>query len=66
MSRVFCIGNGESRLGFDLERLRKLGTIMGCNALYRDFRFKRYILPHYLVAIDDAIVTEIESSILNV
>ena len=35
VKRVFCIGNSESRLGFDLERLKTLG-IMGCN-VYRDF-----------------------------
>ena len=32
VKRVFCIGNGESRQGFDLEKLRKHGTIYGCNA----------------------------------
>ena len=37
MKRVFCIGNGESRQGFDLEKLRQHGKIYGCNALYRDF-----------------------------
>jgi hypothetical protein len=37
MTKVFCIGNGESRKGFDLESLRKHGTIYGCNAIYRDF-----------------------------
>ena len=53
MSRVFCIGNGESRLGFDLERLRPLGTIMGCNALYRDF------MPDALTGVDHGIMHEI-------
>ena len=37
VKRVFCIGNGESRKGFDLEKLRPYGKIYGCNALYRDF-----------------------------
>ena len=27
--RVFCIGNGESRKGFDLEKLRPHGKIYG-------------------------------------
>ena len=36
MKRVFCIGNGESRQGFDLEKLRPHGKIYGCNAIYRD------------------------------
>ncbi len=30
------IGNGPSRLGLDLGRLRGLATVMGCNAIYRD------------------------------
>ena len=34
MKRVFCIGNGESRQGFDLEKLRPHGKIYGCNAIY--------------------------------
>ena len=56
MARVFCIGNGESRLGFDLERLRPLGTIIGCNALYRDFK------PDALVSVDHGIMHEIYHS----
>ena len=43
----------ESRLGFDLERLRPLGTIMGCNALYRDF------MPDALTGVDHGIMHEI-------
>jgi hypothetical protein len=35
--KVFLIGNGASRKGFDLNLLRGKGTIIGCNALYRDF-----------------------------
>ena len=53
MKRVFCIGNGESRKGFDLETLRKHGTIYGCNALYRDF------MPDVLTAVDQGIMHEI-------
>ncbi len=53
MSRAFCIGNGESRLGFDLERLRPLGKIIGCNALYRDF------MPDVIVGVDHGIMHEI-------
>ena len=53
MKRVFCIGNGESRKGFDLETLRKHGTIYGCNALYRDF------IPDVLTAVDHGIMHEI-------
>ena len=53
VKRVFCIGNGESRKGFDLETLRKHGTIYGCNALYRDF------MPDVLTAVDHGIMHEI-------
>lgn len=34
---VFFIGNGSSRKNFDLNLLEGRGTIIGCNALYRDF-----------------------------
>ena len=53
MSNVFCLGNGESRLWFNLEDLRPYGMIYGCNALYRDF------IPDVLVAVDPAIHHEI-------
>ena len=61
---AFIIGNGASRKSFDLMILRGKGTVFGCNALYRDFSFSapKYVLPDYLIAIDDAITTEIESS----
>lgn len=51
---VFLIGNGSSRKNFDLERLRGKGTIIGCNALYRDFS------PDLLIAIDAKILTELK------
>ena len=35
-SRVFCIGNGESRTGIDLYKYKEFGKIYGCNAIYRD------------------------------
>ena len=54
--RVFCIGNGTSRDGFDLERLRTHGLIYGCNALYRDFT------PDVLCAVDQGIMHEIYQS----
>ena len=53
MSRVFCIGNGESRKGFDLELLRPHGNIYGCNAIYRDF------LPDVITAVDHGIMHEV-------
>jgi hypothetical protein len=33
---AFIIGNGESRLIFDLKTLKGKGTVYGCNAIYRD------------------------------
>jgi hypothetical protein len=53
---VFLIGNGKSREHFDLERLRDKGTIIGCNALYRDFE------PDVLLAIDAKLLKEIRSA----
>ena len=53
---VFLIGNGTSRENFDLERLRSKGTIIGCNALYRDFN------PDLLIAIDAKMINEIKDS----
>ena len=54
--KVFCIGNGESRKDFDLEKLRSHGKIYGCNALYRDFT------PDVLIAVDPGITHEIYHS----
>ena len=53
MTKVFCIGNGESRKGFDLEKLRPHGTIYGCNAIFRDF------MPDVITAVDHGIMHEI-------
>jgi hypothetical protein len=55
------IGNGKSRENFDISLLKNKGTVFGCNALYRDY-YREYDLPDYLVAIDDAIIAEIEGS----
>ena len=38
MKFAFCIGNGESRKGFNINSLRKYGTIYGANALFRDLK----------------------------
>lgn len=53
---VFLLGNGSSRKTFDLERLRGIGTIIGCNALYRDFN------PDLLVAIDAKMLRELSNA----
>ena len=55
-SRVFCIGNGESRQSLDLIKFRPHGKIYGCNALYRDFT------PDVLTAVDHGIMHEIYQS----
>ena len=53
---AFIIGNGTTRNGFDLNKLKGNGVTFGCNALYRDFK------PDYLIAIDHGIINEIKSS----
>jgi len=53
---VFLIGNGKSRENFDLERLRGIGTIIGCNAIYREFT------PDLLIAIDSKMLREIKDA----
>jgi len=51
--RAFVLGNGRSRLGAKLKKLKKRGTVYGCNALYREFE------PDYLIAVDTKMVYEI-------
>jgi hypothetical protein len=51
--RAFVLGNGRSRLGVKLKKLRKRGTIYGCNALYREFA------PNILIAVDPKMIFEI-------
>ena len=49
----FVLGNGRSRLNIDPNRLKKSGTVYGCNAIYRDF------IPDVLVAVDTKMVIEL-------
>jgi hypothetical protein len=56
MTQAFVLGNGISRQGIDLDQLRPLGTIYGCNGLYREFT------PDVLVATDRPIATAIQES----
>jgi len=56
MKKVFLIGNGESRKGFDLNILKPFGRIYGCNAIYREFT------PDVLVSVDHGIMHEIYHS----
>jgi len=53
VNRVFLVGNGESRIGYDLEKLRPHGKIYACNAIYREF------LPDVLISVDNGIMHEI-------
>jgi len=64
-SQAIAIGNGQSRLGFDLKFIanHKGGLLAvdklqsyGCNGLYRDFA------PDFLVAVGSAIIEEIANS----
>jgi len=43
---AYCIGNGPSRQGFDLDKLKATGQTYGCNALYRDF------VPDFIFSVD--------------
>ena len=43
---AYCIGNGPSRKGFDLNKLKQHGQTYGCNALYRDF------MPDFIFSVD--------------
>jgi hypothetical protein len=56
MAIAFVLGNGTSRKGIDLDKLKTLGRVYGCNALYRDFA------PDVLIATDDGISQEIQKS----
>jgi hypothetical protein len=53
---AFVLGNGKSRLELDLPQLKEVGTVYGCNALYREFN------PHVLVSTDPGISDEIQNS----
>lgn len=53
MQRAFVLGNGRSRLGAKLKKLKTHGKIFGCNALYREFE------PDVLVAVDPKMIIEI-------
>lgn len=54
---AIIIGNGRSREEINLDKLLGKSTIFGCNALYRDF--DGY---DYLVAIDDRMINEIQTT----
>ena len=49
----FNFGNGNSRRDLDLDEYKQHGTVVGCNAVYRDFT------PDILVALDSRMGHEI-------
>ena len=53
---AFCFGNGNSRKGLNLDDFKKHGTVIGCNAIYRDFT------PDIVVGLDSQIGHEIYRS----
>jgi hypothetical protein len=53
MKHAFVLGNGRSRLEIDSARLKDLGVVYGCNAIYRD------MMPNYLIAVDSKMVIEL-------
>jgi hypothetical protein len=56
LPKAFVLGNGTSRSGIDLSKLKNYGTIYGCNALYREFT------PDHLIAVDSKMILEIVDS----
>lgn len=56
MTVAFVLGNGQSRTAVDLNRIKNLGSIYGCNGLYRDWE------PDCLVATDRPIAEAIQRS----
>lgn len=53
---AFVLGNGRSRLAINPIPLKEIGTVYGCNALYREFA------PHSLIAVDVKMINEIISA----
>ena len=53
MSKLFLIGNGESRKNFDLNLLKDHGKVYGCNGLHRDYT------PDALISVDPGIMHEV-------
>jgi len=49
----FVLGNGKSRLDFNIEAYRQYGPMYGCNAIYRDTHVD------YLIGVDPPMVQEI-------
>ena len=56
IDKAVCLGNGQSRQGLNLTKMKDYATVIGCNAIYRDFT------PDILVALDSRIAHEIYRS----
>lgn len=56
MNIAFVLGNGTSRQQIDPAALLNLGTVYACNAAYRDFT------PHYLIAVDPKMISELNKN----
>ena len=56
MTIAFVLGNGQSRATINLVQLQQLGSVYGCNGLYRDWE------PDCLVATDRPIAEAIQRS----
>jgi hypothetical protein len=50
------LGNGTSRFKMHNQVYKQLGTVYGCNAIYREYT------PDYLIAVDPIIIKEISES----
>jgi len=59
MNHAFVLGNGRSRMAVDPNRLKSLGKLYGCNALYRDCD------PDFLVAVDPKMVLELTDNAVH-
>jgi hypothetical protein len=55
MTAAFVLGNGVSRQSIDLTQLKTLGTVYGCNAIYREF------VPDVLISTDTPISERIQA-----
>ena len=56
------VGNGTTRSSINIDALKATGmTVYGCNAFYRDYA-PNFVLPDFLVAIDEKIIAEIQAS----
>lgn len=56
---AFVLGNGVTRLKINPANLMDRGTVIGCNALYREYE------PHHLIAVDVKMINEIIASGYN-